>query len=145
MEWMGIASAVALLYLFTYRVSQKNYIIRKQITEPRLSYIILWEQFYMYRNVSLKMDKIFPKYYLAYFGLCKFFNNGICFLMMQFFRTPCMTCYFQSKINLRSQKNNDRHHTGQVIFQQKHYTPICLTTNFFLENLYSTVQQNNHI
>ena len=33
----------------------------------------------MYRNVSLKMDKIFPKYYIAYFGLCKFFNNGYLF------------------------------------------------------------------
>ena len=33
----------------------------------------------MYRNVSLKMDKIFPKYYITYFGLCKFFNNGYLF------------------------------------------------------------------
>ena len=30
----------------------------------------------MYRNVSLKVDKIFPKYYITYFGLSKFFNNG---------------------------------------------------------------------
>ena len=33
----------------------------------------------MYRNVSLKMDKIFPKYYITYFGLCNFFNNGYLF------------------------------------------------------------------
>ena len=33
----------------------------------------------MYRNVSLKMDKIFPKYYITYFGLCKLFNNGYLF------------------------------------------------------------------
>ena len=33
----------------------------------------------MYRNVSLKMDKIFPKYYITYFGLCKFFNNRYLF------------------------------------------------------------------
>ena len=33
----------------------------------------------MYRNVSFKMDKIFPKYYIVYFGLCKFFNKGYLF------------------------------------------------------------------
>ena len=33
----------------------------------------------MYRNVSLKMDKIFPKYYTTNFGLCKFLNNGYLF------------------------------------------------------------------
>ena len=33
----------------------------------------------MYRNVSLKMDKIFPKYYIAYYGLCKSFNKGYMF------------------------------------------------------------------
>ena len=33
----------------------------------------------MYRNVSLKMDKIFPKYHIAYFGLFNFFNNGYLF------------------------------------------------------------------
>ena len=33
----------------------------------------------MYRNVYLKMDKIFPKYYITYFGLCKFLNNGYLF------------------------------------------------------------------
>ena len=33
----------------------------------------------MYRNVSLKMDKIFPKYYITYLGVCKFFNNGYLF------------------------------------------------------------------
>ena len=33
----------------------------------------------MYRNVSLKMVKLFPKYYVAYFGLCKFFNNRYLF------------------------------------------------------------------
>ena len=29
--------------------------------------------------MSLKLDKIFPKYYKTYFGLCKFFNNGYLF------------------------------------------------------------------
>ena len=33
----------------------------------------------MYRNVSFKIDKIFPKYYIAYCGLCKSFNNGYLF------------------------------------------------------------------
>ena len=33
----------------------------------------------MYSYVSLKIDKIFPKYYITYFGLCKFLNNGYLF------------------------------------------------------------------
>ena len=46
--------------------------IVKKNTEPKISYIIIWEYFYMYRNVSFKMEKLFPKYYIAYFGLYNF-------------------------------------------------------------------------
>ena len=51
----------------------------KKITEPKIRLIIFWDFFYMYKNVSLKMGKIFPKYYIAYFWLCNSFDNGCLF------------------------------------------------------------------
>ena len=41
--------------------------------------MIFWEFFYLYKNVSLKMGKIFPKYYIAYLELCNSFDNGCLF------------------------------------------------------------------
>ena len=60
-----------LITKITYRVSQKNCIIRKQIpivkkfTEPKISYIILWEYFVHFeRHMSVHI-KLFPKYYIG--------------------------------------------------------------------------------
>ena len=45
--------------------------------------------FYLNKNVSLKMGKISPKYYIAYFELCNSFDNGCLFfsefLIMRFY------------------------------------------------------------
>ena len=53
--------------------------IIKKITESKISFIIFWDFFYLYKNVSLKVEKIFPKYDIAYFGLCNSFDNGCLF------------------------------------------------------------------
>ena len=44
------------------------------------------------------MGKIFPKHYIAYFGLCNSFDNGCLFFQKcGFIGTPCKSCYIQNK------------------------------------------------
>ena len=58
-------------------ILKKQIPIVKRITEPKISYMILWEYFCLYKNVSLKMEKIYPKYYMACSGLCIVDQNCI--------------------------------------------------------------------
>ena len=60
-------------------ILKKQTPIIKKFTEPKKSFIMFWEFFYLYKNVSPKMGKIFPKYYIAYFELCNSFDNGCLF------------------------------------------------------------------
>ena len=80
-----------------YKFLKKKNIFKK-ITEPKISFIIFWEVFYLYKNVSTKISYIFPKYCIAYFGLCNFFYNGCLifqnFLSCGFIGTPCIICNF---------------------------------------------------
>ena len=74
-------------------ILKKQTPIIKRITEPKISYIILWKYLSHFERYILVQVKKIPKWFEAYFGLCNFFDNGCLFfqnfLSCGFIGTPC--------------------------------------------------------
>ena len=65
---------------------QKKIPFVKKITEPKLNYIILWEQFLCTEMCLSKWTKYSQSIIQLILGSVNLLTTGICFLMMQFFR-----------------------------------------------------------
>ena len=48
-------------------------------TDPKINYIKLWEYFVHFEGHISVHVKLFQKYDIAFFGLCKFLSNGYLF------------------------------------------------------------------
>ena len=61
----------------------------KPFTEPKISYIVFWEQFsHFQRHISVQV-KLIPNYYIAIFVFVNLLTTGTKTKRSTFFETPC--------------------------------------------------------
>ena len=94
------------------------YLFRK-ITEPKISHIIFQEYFLNFeRHISVQA-KLFPKYYIAYFGLSNIFKKIPCKYIPIFNETHCNLFAFAENQKKKKQEGNKVKKTREPVNQVK--------------------------